>query len=157
MKEHLVLVLCGCILLHGCGGGAMPGSPQASLSASNLAFGGPWSEGETTPPDALTVTSSGTHALQITSITATANFGETDNCSVMLAPGTKCTINVTFSPIEAGSLTGTLSISDNAAGSPQKASLTGRAVCLPKAAHCDSNSPQFCCSGSCSPSQNACN
>lgn len=134
----------------------MPGAPQASLSPSSLAFG-PFSyEGETTPL-LLTVTNSGTGALQITSITATANFGETNNCSMTLAPEAKCTISVTFSPTAVGVLSGTLSISDYAAGSPQEASLTGRGACLPKGAQCSSSSsPRFCSSGLCSSVQNAC-
>ena len=45
-----------------------------------------------------------------------------------LASGASCTINVTFTPSTTGSVTGTLSITDNAAGSPQAVSLSGAGI-----------------------------
>jgi hypothetical protein len=41
------------------------------------------------------------------------------------AAGAKCTISVTFTPAASGARTATLSIADNAGGSPQTLSLTG--------------------------------
>src|SRR5438045_6092603 len=41
-----------------------------------------------------------------------------------LAAGANCTINVTFTPTASGARTGTLSLTDNAGGSPQVRKLT---------------------------------
>src|SRR5947199_228604 len=42
-----------------------------------------------------------------------------------LAAGANCTINVTFTPTASGARTGTLSLTDNAGGSPQIMTLSG--------------------------------
>ena len=42
-----------------------------------------------------------------------------------MAAGASCTISVTFSPIDAGSRSGTLTLTDNASNSPQMVSLSG--------------------------------
>ena len=63
-----------------------------------------------------------------------ADFNMTNNCTTVAA-GTNCSIQVTFAPTAAGTRTATLSITDNAAGSPQQVALTGTAVAsftLPK-------------------------
>lgn len=63
--------------------------------------------------------------LDITSIGASGNFSQTDNCGRTLAPKASCSIQVTFTPTTIGSLSGTLSITDNAPLSPQTISLAG--------------------------------
>ncbi len=70
----------------------------------------------------------GTSAIAISSITASPNFAETNNCGATLASGTACAINVTFTPTAPGALTGTLTIADNSqgvAGSTQTVALSG--------------------------------
>src|SRR5207248_1749825 len=42
-----------------------------------------------------------------------------------LAAGANCSINVTFTPTTSGARTGTLSVTDNAGGSPQTVALSG--------------------------------
>jgi hypothetical protein len=77
----------------------------------------------------------GTATLNITSIAASANFGETNTCGSSIAPGTSCPVLVTFSPSTEGTLNGTLAATDNAAGSPQTVALTGTCVgsgCIPQ-------------------------
>src|SRR5207249_4797390 len=49
-------------------------------------------------------------------------------CGTSLATGTRCTISVNFKPTATGTRTGTVTVSDIAAGSPQKISLTGSGV-----------------------------
>jgi len=66
------------------------------------------------------LTDSGTGILDIASIAASANFGQTNTCGPTLAPRANCTISVTFTPNTAGKLNGTLSLTDNASDSPQK-------------------------------------
>jgi hypothetical protein len=52
-------------------------------------------------------------------------FAETDNCSTPLAPGSNCTINVTFTPAALGIRNATLTVIDGATGSPHSVGLTG--------------------------------
>src|SRR5207244_12157039 len=83
-------------------------------------------------PQTVTLTTSGSAALTISSISITGtnsgDFAQTNNCPLSpstLAASTSCTINVTFTPTATGARSGTLSVADNAAGSPQTASLSG--------------------------------
>ena len=78
---------------------------------------------------AVTLSNTGTAALNISSIAVTGtnsgDFGQTNNCGTSVAAGAQCTINVTFTPTASGTRSATLSVADNASGSPQAASLTG--------------------------------
>lgn len=49
-------------------------------------------------------------AVSVTSITASANWSETNNCGSSLASETTCTVSVSFKPTAMGALTGTLAI-----------------------------------------------
>jgi hypothetical protein len=73
----------------------------------------------------VTLTSSGTGTLSFTSIAASGDFAETNNCGASLAPGAKCSIKVTFTPTAAGTRTGSITVTDNAMNSPQTVSLSG--------------------------------
>ena len=105
------------------GVGITPG-PNATLSAISLNFG---SQGvnTTSPAQSITLSNYGNATLNIIGITASANFGETDNCGTSLASAASCTINVTFTPTAPGPINGTLSLSDNASGNPQTVILSG--------------------------------
>lgn len=63
--------------------------------------------------------------LQITGIAVSGDFSQTNNCPTALSAGTSCIINVTFKPSATGSRTGTLAVTDNAAGSPHAIPLSG--------------------------------
>jgi YVTN family beta-propeller protein len=108
------------------GTGVAP-APVAGVSPSSLPF---TSQLVGTPSSSLPVTLSntGTAALAITSIGVSGNFSESDNCNGSVATSGSCTINVTFTPMATGSLTGTLTITDNASTSPQTVSLTGTGI-----------------------------
>jgi hypothetical protein len=108
------------VTLSGIGGAA----PVVSLSATSLTFTSQ-ALGSTSTPQTITMTNSGTAALTITSITVTGDFAELNTCGAGLAPAASCAINVTFTPTAAGSRTGLLTITDNAAGSPQVVNLGG--------------------------------
>ncbi len=108
------------VLLSGVGAPA----PLVTLSATALAFPGQ-SVGAASPPTPVTLTNSGTAALTITGITASGNFAQTNTCTPTLAAGSSCTINVTFTPPAVGTVTGTLTITDSAGGSPHSVALTG--------------------------------
>jgi hypothetical protein len=70
----------------------------------------------------------GTALLSITSITATGDFGFTTSCPLApstLAIGIACPINITFTPLTAAALTGSITIVSNAPGSPHTITLSG--------------------------------
>ncbi|HXH51024.1 MAG TPA: choice-of-anchor D domain-containing protein, partial [Terriglobia bacterium] len=99
-------------------------APAASLSPTSLTFGSQ-PVNTTSGPQTVSLSNPGTAPLLISSITATGDFGQSNNCGNALAAGSTCSINVTFTPTAGGTRTGTLTVSDNAATSPQAASLTG--------------------------------
>jgi hypothetical protein len=57
-----------------------------------------------------------------------ASFTDTTTCGATVAAGASCTISVSFKPVAAGALTASLTVADNAAGSPQSVSLSGTAT-----------------------------
>jgi hypothetical protein len=67
-------------------------------------------------------------ALNISSITVTGDYAQTNNCGASLAASTSCTVNVTFTPTTTGSRTGTLTVTDGASNSPQTVSLSGTGI-----------------------------
>ena len=79
----------------------------------------------TSPVQQVTLTNSGAGVLKINHINVTSPFQQANNCPSSLVPGAKCTINVKFHPGNKGVFHGTVSVTDNAPGSPQKVPLTG--------------------------------
>lgn len=112
----------------------VPLSGQASplsLSSSSLSFGRQ-QVGATSSPLSVIATNNGTTPVTFTSVTASGNFSESDNCTtVPLLPVTNCVINVTYAPSTAGSSIGALALTDNAPGSPQIILLTGTGFVQP--------------------------
>src|SRR5581483_9610044 len=62
--------------------------------------------------------------------TNAADFGQTSNCVTTLAPQANCTVSITFSSTGGGTRTATLSVTDDAASSPQTLALTGTGTLL---------------------------
>ena len=118
------LILCGLSLLTACGGGSTGESPDATLSATVLAFGGE-TVGTTSPAKSITLSNYGSVTLTGVSLIAAADFAQTNNCGSTLAPGANCAINLTFTPSTTSDEQGTLTITDNATGSPQIVKLSG--------------------------------
>jgi hypothetical protein len=100
---------------------------QVTLSTTSMKFGNQ-AVGTTSAVKKATLTNTGTATLNITSITITGPFAQTNNCGSTVLAGKKCTISVTFSPAATGSFTGTVTITDNATNSPQTISLSGIGV-----------------------------
>jgi hypothetical protein len=153
MKRVFSFLVSGLWLIGNCGGGGSlgSGSPKVSLSTPTLTFGTQLL-GTASEPQLLTVTNSGTAALNIGSITPGSNFGETHDCASTLAAGAGCTINVTFTPAAAGTLNGTLSLTDNATDSPQMVSLSGTGSvagpsCSVRGQQCGAPQLPSCCAG----------
>lgn len=121
---------------------------NATLSATSLAFANQ-PEGTTSAMQSVTLSNYGTTILSDISIATSGDFGETNTCDASLASGADCTTSVTFSPGNTGSLDGTLSVSDNAPGSPQTCSLSGTGVngCVKAGGQCSGLPGHGCCVG----------
>ena len=102
--------------------------PLISVSPMSLAFGNQ-TNGTTSTAQVLTVKNTGAATLTISAVAMVAgtNFGETNTCS-SVAPNATCTISVKFSPVTTGALSDSVSITDNAIGSPQLFSVSGTGV-----------------------------
>ncbi len=99
----------------------------AQLSASSLTFASS-TVGTASSAQTITVTNSGNGVLAMTSVVATGDFAQTNNCTSVAANGGTCAIQVTFTPTTSGSRTGNLTLTDSAANSPQLVSLTGSGI-----------------------------
>jgi hypothetical protein len=108
----------------GLSGTGLVSGPNATLSATSLTFATQL-VGTSSSAQPVTLTNYGKIALSIASIAASGDFSQANTCGSSLAAEASCSISVTFKPTQRGTRTGTLSITDNAAGSPQTVSLTG--------------------------------
>jgi hypothetical protein len=81
--------------------------------------------GTTSPAQTATLTNTGTVAVNISNISTTAAFTQTNNCPASVAVGGSCQIQVEFAPIVKGLAAGTLAVTDSAQGSPQTVALSG--------------------------------
>jgi hypothetical protein len=103
-------------------------TPPVTLSTTSVTF--PATHvGTSSASQIVTMTNTGTSVLSITSIAVTgtnaSSFIFANNCGTSLALGASCTIHGHFAPTVMGVLTAAITISDSAAGSPQKFALSG--------------------------------
>ena len=105
-------------------------APAMTLSSMSLTFASQ-QVGSTSGAQSVTLANTGQVPVTITSIFATGDFSETSNCGGMIAVSASCTISVTFMPTATGARTGTISINDNASGSPQAIALSGTGTAAP--------------------------
>ncbi len=87
-------------------------APGVGLSPSTITFGSQV-VGSTSGTQTITVTNSGTSNLTVTSLVASGDFAQTNNCSTITS-GNTCAIQVTFAPTTTGIRNGTINIVDNA-------------------------------------------
>ena len=84
--------------------------------------------GTTAPERTVNVTNSGTATLTFGAVTTSGDFAQKivkASCGSTLAPKATCQIQVTFTPTQKGTRTGTLTINDNAPNTPQTVPLMG--------------------------------
>jgi hypothetical protein len=83
----------------------------------------------------VTVKNTGQLSLALTAIRFTGadatSFLDASTCGTAIAAGQSCSIYVAFDPKKAGALSGSLSVSDNAASSPQTVALSGTGLAVP--------------------------
>ncbi|MEW2155092.1 discoidin domain-containing protein [Streptomyces sp. NPDC007189] len=100
--------------------------PVLSAAPANLSFPGTV-VGSSAGAKTVTVTNTGTTTATVSSVAATGDFNQTNNCST-IAVGASCTVNVTFKPTAPGSRTGTLTVSSNANNNPLTVGLAGSGI-----------------------------
>jgi hypothetical protein len=81
--------------------------------------------GTTSKTQHVTLNNAGSAVLQLSGIIASGDFAQTNDCSTTLSFGKTCSIEVVFKPTATGLRTGTVTITDNAAESPQIVQLSG--------------------------------
>ncbi|MFZ0411584.1 MAG: choice-of-anchor D domain-containing protein, partial [Candidatus Acidiferrales bacterium] len=110
--------------------GSGTATTTAAVAPASVAFG-TQSVGATGTPVNVTLTNTGTALLSsvAVSMTDSGDFSAaTSSCLQPINAGASCTIAVTFHPTTTGPRSALLSVTDNAAGSPQTVSLGGTGV-----------------------------
>ncbi len=97
-------------------------APAAALNPAQLSFPAQ-AIGTPSSMQTVTVVDLGSAALAVSNATATGDFSVQNNCSTVTPAGGTCTIDVTFTPTSTGAKNGTLTITDNSAGSPHTVQL----------------------------------
>jgi uncharacterized repeat protein (TIGR03803 family) len=107
----------------GLGGGAAVTLSRSSLTFAKQAIN------TTSTAKSITLTNTGTIPLVFNNVAISGDFAvSASTCGATLAVAMKCRISVAFTPKQLGPLTGTLTITDNAANSPQTVALSGSGV-----------------------------
>jgi 6-phosphogluconolactonase (cycloisomerase 2 family) len=101
---------------------------SAKLSVTSLTFAAQLI-GTTSATQSTTLTNTdSTTPLAISNISFSGDYSETDDCGTNLVPLGACTIFVTFSPTVPGTISGAVTIYDNASNSLQAVSLSGKGL-----------------------------
>ncbi|MGH9432920.1 MAG: choice-of-anchor D domain-containing protein, partial [Terriglobia bacterium] len=99
-----------------------------SISPTSLNFSGQ-APNTTSPPQAVTVKNTGSGTITLSNIVITGPYafatGSTCTSSTQLTANQTCVMNVTFKPTGLGAENGSITLTDNAPGSPQSVPLTG--------------------------------
>jgi hypothetical protein len=116
--------------------GLVATTPSAELSKNSVSFAAQALKTKSASVP-VTLSNTGNGANLTTTITITgadkSDFAQTNNCASVPGPGS-CTIDITMTPSVTGALSAVLTITDNAANSPQTINLsgTGEDFTLPK-------------------------
>ena len=103
-------------------------TPGVMLSSANVNFGKQLVTTSSAVQN-VTLTNNGTATLNIAAIAVTGansgDFSETNTCGTSVAVGANCAISATFKPTATGNRAASVTITDDAAGSPQAVALSG--------------------------------
>jgi photosystem II stability/assembly factor-like uncharacterized protein len=94
-------------------------SSPVALSATSLAFG--TQAGSQT----VTLTNAGTAPLTLYGITVSTPFTQSNTCGIQVQSGGTCNLTITFAPTAPGWYSASVSLSDDAPGSPQLIAVSG--------------------------------
>jgi parallel beta-helix repeat protein len=102
------------------------GSTTSAFSSTSLTYAKQFI-GTTSAAQTVTITNTGSKALQITPFVVTGDFTETDDChtSAGIAVGNSCSVNIFFAPTVPGTRTGGVTVTSNDVASPTTISLSG--------------------------------
>jgi hypothetical protein len=100
------------------------GQPAVTLSATTLFFG-VVSNGTSSTAQTIFVNNIGTAPLNVSGVTASGDFSQTNTCNTPVQPQQNCQIVVIFKPTGSGARNGTITVTDDAAGSPRTVNLVG--------------------------------
>ena len=118
------------LLIAGCSfaAAAAKKAPQSVLTPATLSFPDT-APGATSPAQTVSLSNPGTATLKIAGITLTGAdpgaFALKKSCGTKLSKGATCTLSVTFTPASSSSFTATVSVADNATGSPLTIAVSG--------------------------------
>ena len=100
-----------------------------TYTPTSISFGTQF-KGTKSTSQSLTLTNTGDGALTVSAATLSdaADFTITNNCTGNVAPAGTCTLSVVFVPTAAGSISGTLTLTDNTPSSPQTVALSGTGI-----------------------------
>ena len=101
-------------------------NPVVTLAPNGLYYGA-IKVGTSSAPQSVTLTNQQSVPLNISGVTVSGSYTETDNCvsSSPIPAGGTCLISITFEPATSGTLTGQVSVTDDAPGSVQVVNMTG--------------------------------
>ncbi|MGC1476843.1 MAG: choice-of-anchor D domain-containing protein, partial [Terriglobales bacterium] len=100
-----------------------------TVTPTTLAFGPQVSATTSSTLQYITVTNTGNFTVTFTNVTITGNYAlASQGCTGQIAPGSSCSIGVSFTPTSAGAKTGTVTITDNATVATQKVTLSGTGI-----------------------------
>lgn len=102
----------------------------SSLTPLSLAFGNV-QNGEVSTAKIVTLANTGGVAMAVSSISASGQFSQSNDCGASLAPGETCAISVTFAPTSAGAKSGSLSVVTDAASGDSAVALSGTGTATP--------------------------
>ena len=105
-------------------------APVARLSSVSLTFSNQ-NIGVASATQTVTLSNTGTAVLNITGITTSADFMQTNDCGTAVAAGASCTLTIAATPTVAGIRSGTISIASNATGNPSIISLSATGIAVP--------------------------
>lgn len=107
-----------------------PPAPAVTLNPNPLSFPGTVTEGTVSAAQNLVLTNSGNATLHVSTMALgginSGNFTiASNNCIGQFAASASCTVSLTFTPQGAGARSATLTITDDAATSPQTVNIAG--------------------------------
>ncbi|HLV87833.1 MAG TPA: SBBP repeat-containing protein [Candidatus Sulfotelmatobacter sp.] len=102
-------------------------APAVSLAPPSLQFG---SEpvGSATSSQTVLLRNMGSSSLSLSSVASSGDFAQSNDCGTSLPAAGSCSFSVTFTPTAPGSRSGSITLSDDASGSPHTITLAGIGV-----------------------------
>lgn len=108
-------------------GNGIPGTPDLVVTPSSVDFGSQL-VGATSTPVTVTLLNRGTADVNLSGISISGDFSQTNDCGATLTPAHSCQVNVVFSPSVLGPLTGDLTVESDAPSSPDVVPLSGNGI-----------------------------